>query len=181
MKRFLRNYVLLFCIASLVVIIDQYSKAWIRTNLEIGAIWSPWEWLTPYIRIVHWYNTGVVFGMFQGQGQLFTILSICVAVAILYFFPSVPKEDWALRLAMSLQFGGAIGNLIDRLVYGHVTDFISVGKFPVFNLADASITISVGILVLGIWLQEKEKKARTFQGVAHFPISDSSSDRGKIE
>ena len=70
------------------------------------------------------------------------------------------QDDWLLRLALSLQLGGALGNLIDRLTVGHVTDFISVGNFPVFNLADASITIGAVLLFLDVWLRERaDKKA----------------------
>jgi signal peptidase II len=65
-----------------------------------------------------------------------------------------------MRLAMGLQMGGAIGNLIDRVVVGHVTDFISVGTFAVFNVADASISVGVAVLILGVWLQERRQKAQ---------------------
>jgi len=63
-----------------------------------------------------------------------------------------------LRLAMSMQLGGAIGNLIDRLTIGHVTDFISVGKFAVFNIADASISVGAAVLFVGIWIMERRDK-----------------------
>jgi signal peptidase II len=158
LKRSIRDYIFLLVIAGTVVLLDQLSKAYIRNNLQLNEIWMPWVWLAPYARIVHWYNTGVAFGMFQGQGQIFGIINTIVAIAILYYFPRVPREDWALRTAMGLQLGGAVGNLIDRLTVGHVTDFISVGSFPVFNLADASITIGVGVLLLGMWIQEQRKK-----------------------
>jgi signal peptidase II len=79
-----------------------------------------------------------------------------VVIAILYYFPKVPRNDWVLRLAMGLEFGGALGNLVDRLTQGYVTDFISVGRFPVFNIADASISIGVVIMVLSLWSREKE-------------------------
>ncbi len=144
--------------ASLVILLDQWSKFLIRANLQVGEIWSPWEWLTPYARIVHWYNTGVAFGLFQDQGQLFTVLKIAVSIAIIYYFPRVPVNDWPLRVAIGLQLGGALGNLVDRIAFGHVIDFISVGSFPVFNVADASITIGVAVLILGIWIQERQKK-----------------------
>ena len=107
-------------------------------------------------RIVHWKNTGAAFGIFQGFGNVFTILAIIVSIAILYYFPQVPRRDWTLRLAMGLQLGGAIGNLIDRLLFGSVTDFISLGNFAVFNVADASISIGVAILVLGMLVKERE-------------------------
>lgn len=159
MKKYLRDYATLVLIAGVIVALDQWSKAFIRANLAVGAIWSPWEWLTPYARIVHWYNTGVAFGLFQGRGQIFTILAVIVALAIFFYFPRVPEKDWTLRIAMGLQLGGALGNLIDRIVIGHVTDFISVGSFPVFNVADSSITVGVVILILGVMIQERRDKA----------------------
>jgi signal peptidase II len=61
---------------------------------------------------------------------------------------------------MSLQLSGALGNLIDRLTIGHVTDFVSVGNFPVWNIADASITIGVVVLILGVWITEIEEKKK---------------------
>jgi signal peptidase II len=72
----------------------------------------------------------------------------------------VDAEDWSLRLAMALQLAGAAGNLIDRLMMGKVTDFISVGTFPVLNFADASITIGVFVLLLGVWVKERKEKKK---------------------
>ena len=119
----------------------------------------PWEWLRPYARIVHWYNSGAAFGLFQNGAIVFTVLAIVVAGLILYYFPRTSPHDWTLRLAMGLQLGGALGNLIDRLTRsGQVTDFISLGAFPVFNVADASITVGVIVLVLGAWLKEQGSK-----------------------
>jgi len=139
-------------------LLDQLTKYLVRSALPLGGMWSPWPWLEPYARIVHWYNTGVAFGMFQGFGGVFTVFAILVSAAIIYYYPRVPAQDWPLRLAMGLQMGGALGNMIDRLTIGHVTDFISVGTFAVFNIADSSITVGVLILLLGVYLQERERK-----------------------
>ena len=69
------------------------------------------------------------------------------------------EEDWPLRLAMGMQLAGALGNLIDRLTLGgKVTEFISVGNFPVFNVADSSITLGVVVLVLGVWWKERHEQ-----------------------
>jgi len=153
----IKKYLPLFGIAAVIIVLDQVSKSYIRTHLALGEMWSPWEWLTPYARIVHWYNTGVAFGMFQGLGNIFKYLALLVAAVIIFYYPRVSDEDWSLRLAMSLQLGGALGNLIDRIFNnGMVTDFISVGNFPVFNIADSSITVGVGVLLLGMWLQERK-------------------------
>lgn len=163
---YLRDYLVLFLTSGFIIALDQITKFIIRQNLAVGEIWSPWPWLTPYARIVHWYNTGVVFGLFQGKGDIFTILAIIVAIGIIYYFPRVPAGDWSLRLAMGLQLGGALGNAIDRVLVGHVTDFISVGTFPVFNIADSSITIGVLVLLLGVYLQERANKKKPADGQA---------------
>ena len=98
--------------------------------------------------------------MFKDASMVLTVLAFVVIGAILFYYPQVEKDDWLLRLALSLQLGGALGNLVDRLTIGHVTDFISVGNFPVFNVADASITIGAVLLFLDVWLRERaEKKA----------------------
>lgn len=174
-KETLRAYKTLFLISGAVIALDQLTKALVRTNLGFEQIWSPWPWLMPYARIVHWNNTGAAFGMLQGFGDVFMILAIIVALAILYYFPQVPKEDWPLRLAMGLQLGGAIGNLIDRLTIGRVTDFVSVGTFPVFNVADASISIGVAILIIGVWWKDREEKASQPPSESESP-PDSPSD-----
>jgi signal peptidase II len=157
LKKLLKDYLVLFAIVISVILLDQYTKLLVRNSIPFGDVWAPWPWLLPYARIVHWYNTGVAFGMFQGMGGSFTIVAIIVSVAILYYFPRVPAEDWTLRLAMGLQMGGALGNAIDRVTRGSVTDFISVGNFAVFNIADASITVGVIVLLLGVYLQERRK------------------------
>jgi signal peptidase II len=150
----------LFVISWAIVALDQWTKWLVRTNITLGDMWLPdsISWLMPYARLVNWSNTGTAFGLFQGLGGIFTVLALIVSGVIFYYYPRVPAEDWWLRLAMAFQLGGALGNLTDRVTRGQVTDFISVGKFPVWNVADASITIGVIILVVGVWLKEKNEK-----------------------
>ena len=161
MKRLIEKYGMLFSVAGLIVLFDQWTKSLVRENLPLGATWLPesLEWLSPYARFMHWHNTGAAFGMFQNGAMVFTALAFLVVGAIIYYFPQVEKHDWTLRLAMSMQLGGALGNLLDRLMReGRVTDFISVGSFAVFNVADASISIGTAILLLGVYLQERAAK-----------------------
>jgi signal peptidase II len=157
----LRDYLPLILIAGLLILIDQLTKSYIRANfVPYVDMWAPWDWMLPYARIIHVHNTGVAFGMFQGMGYVFGVLAALVALGIVYYFPRVPREDKLLRLALILQFAGAVGNLIDRIVNGgYVTDFVSVGNFPVFNVADSCITVGVFVLILGVWLQERREKA----------------------
>lgn len=157
LSQYLRDYLILFAFAAVILIIDQTTKSMVRANLALTESWSPWEWLAPYARIVHWKNTGAAFGMLPGFSDVFTVLAIIVAAAILYYFPQVPRDDWLLRLAMGLQFAGALGNLIDRLTIGWVTDFISIWIIPVFNVADLCITTGVVLLLISVWLKERKQ------------------------
>ena len=152
-----RDYMVLVGIASVVVALDQWTKYLVRLNLAIGEAWSPAAWLLPYARILHSNNTGAAFGLFPSGAMVFTVVAIIVSLAILYYFPQVPSDQRALRLALSLQLGGALGNLVSRLLIGTVTDFISLGTFPVFNIADSSISIGTAILVVTMFVLERRE------------------------
>jgi len=175
-KSVIQRYWGIVLIAAVIVALDQWTKWLVRVNIPAGGTWLPESlaWLAPYARVVHWYNTGAAFGIFQNGGMVFTVLAFIVIGAILYYYPHVETADWSLRLAMSMQLGGAIGNLTDRLTIGKVTDFISVGSFPVFNVADASISVGAAVLLLGVWLTERaEKKAK-----AEMPAAGQAGETG---
>lgn len=156
MSRTIRDYLQLFIPVILILVLDQYTKHLVRTNLALGETWMPLEWLAPYARFVHWTNSGVAFGLFQGKGMMFSLIAVAVSVAVIYYYPRIKREDWALRTALVLQMAGALGNLIDRVRFnGKVTDFVSVGSFAVFNVADACITVGVFILLLGVYQQDR--------------------------
>jgi signal peptidase II len=169
LKKFFQKYGYLLAVAGIIIFFDQLTKIIVRSNLDIRETWAPWPWLEPYARIVHWQNTGAVFGILQGFGDVFMVLAMIVSAAIIYYFPQVPKSEWPLRLAMGMQCGGAIGNLIDRLHQGHVTDFISVFNFAVFNIADASISVGVAVLVIGVWIKEGVARRAEQAGAAAQP------------
>ncbi|MEJ5223753.1 MAG: signal peptidase II [Anaerolineales bacterium] len=163
--KLIRAYFPLFLTASLIIALDQWTKWLVRENIPFGGQWLPdgLTWLMPYARLVHWYNTGVAFGLFQGYGWVSGALALVVVGLIIYYYPRPEASEWWMRLALGMQAAGALGNLIDRLTLdGKVTDFISVGTFPVFNIADASITLGVGVLLLGVYLKERaeQKQAR---------------------
>ena len=158
MRSLFAKYSFMFWITGTIVFLDQWTKWLIRSNLPLRATWLPdgLEWLSPYARFVNWHNTGAAFGMFQGGSMVFTVLAFIVIGAIIYYFPQVDKKDWYLCPALSTQLCGAMGNLTDRLTQdGRVTDFISVGNFPVFNIADASISIGTVVLLIGVYIQER--------------------------
>ncbi len=183
MKEKIKSYLLLAGIAGFLILVDQVTKAYVRANLAVYAMWSPWDWMLPYFRFYHTQNTGVAFGMFQGANDLFKLLAILVSIAIIYYYPRVPREDWTLRIALGMQLAGALGNLIDRFTQGFVTDFISVGTFAIFNVADASITVGVGVLILGVYLQERKAKqsAALAEAAAQAEAKQDGQDQNEAE
>lgn len=159
MKKNIRNYLPLLLMAGFIIGIDQLTKAVVRQKIPLGGSWMPIEALRPYARIVHWFNTGAAFGLFQNGSLIFASLAVVVIILIIYYYPQVASNDWTFRVALAMQLAGAAGNLIDRILFaGKVTDFISIGSFAVFNIADGSITIGVIIFVLGAWIKDRKEK-----------------------
>ncbi len=132
-------------IAAVVFIADQVSKAWVlRTWPEpyTGEIPIIENWL----ELTYIQNTGVAFGLFSGVPQLFTVTSLLiVAAAIWFYLKHVDQVHGWLPISLGLIVGGAIGNVVDRIRFGYVVDFIKTfdGRFPVFNIADSCIVVGV--------------------------------------
>ncbi|MGQ0601419.1 MAG: signal peptidase II [Anaerolineales bacterium] len=171
------NQSVVFWVAGLVILIDQYTKYLVRSNLAVGEQWMPIEGLAPYFRLLYIENNGAAFGMFQSGGTVFTIVAILVSAVIVYYAARLGDGQWLLRFVLGLQLGGAIGNLIDRLVNGPVTDFFNVLGFlntPIFNVADLSITTGVILLVLLMWRESREAKSHPHPSEAIRPVDPSS-------
>ena len=124
--------------------VDQLSKYIIRTNFELGESW-PSEGL---LRLTHVTNTGSAFGLFPNQTSLLTVASIVAILLLIYFYRTQVSSSRLLRFAIGLQLGGALGNLLDRLISGAVVDFIDFGWWPIFNVADSSIVVGMTLLVV---------------------------------
>lgn len=166
MKTKSRWYWELILISGVVIILDQILKYIVRTNLQLRETWMPLKWLEPYARIIHWKNTGVAFGLFQGRGWLFTIIGLVVVVMILLIYRRTLDHKRYWRIALALQLGGALGNLIDRInpKLGYVVDFIWIGNFPVFNVADMAIVGGALILIIGMWMTDEAAKEAVAEG-----------------
>lgn len=136
----------LFGIALVVIVLDQYTKALVRQNLPLNTSWMPIPWLDPFVTLTHVRNTGAAFGLFPSLGGVFRLVSLVVVVAIIFFFRQLAATSWLLRIALGLQLGGAAGNLIDRLTLGYVTDFVDVRVWPIFNVADSAIVVGTALL-----------------------------------
>jgi signal peptidase II len=141
-------------LAALVFLLDQFSKYLVRQLLPFG-----WSFPTEgFFRFTHVHNTGSAFGIFQGQNTPLIFISFLGVIILVLIYRSQPYPNNWLRLSLGLQLGGAFGNLVDRLRLGFVTDFIDVGPWPVFNLADASIVTGL-VLLAWIFLRTGRKDA----------------------
>ena len=129
-------------LALLVFLLDQFSKFLVREMLPLRHSF-PYDGL---FRITHTYNTGSAFGIFQGQNTPLIFVSFAGILILALIYRSQARPSNLLRFSLALQLGGAFGNLLDRVRLGHVTDFIDIGPWPVFNLADASIVTGLVIL-----------------------------------
>ena len=147
-----RIWVLLATVA-IAIVADQFTKNLVETNIGLYDQVMIAPWLSPYLTFTHTMNTGAAFSLLPQGGAIFFIVGIIVAALILYYAPRLPVADWLSRIALGLQLGGALGNLIDRVRQGYVTDFIHFQipeinfDFPVFNVADSCIVVGVILLI----------------------------------
>ena len=135
-------------LAAAVVIVDQLTKAWLTGLLAPG---ERREVLGDLVRIVHGQNSGALFGLFQDQALLFGLVSL-VVIALIVGYHAMSGRQPVLSVALGLLLGGAVGNMLDRFRLGHVVDWIDAGigdvRFYTFNVADASITGAILLLLL---------------------------------
>ena len=134
--------------------VDQATKGWVRGNVFPGDS-IPTDGL---FRITHTFNTGGAFGILPNQTTLLMLASIVGIGILLLFLRNAGIPGIWLRTSLGLQLGGAAGNLVDRITLGKVTDFIDIGAWPVFNLADSSIV--VGLVILAWFLMRTPKETR---------------------
>jgi len=146
----------LFLVAALVILADHVTKLFIESWLPLYQSWAPFPEYADYFRLTHVTNTGAAFGLFPGGSAVFAVIAITVAIIIIVYNYQLPGGQLWLRIALGFQLGGALGNLIDRLRLGHVTDFLDFGPWPVFNLADASVVTGVIILAILMLFERPE-------------------------
>ena len=132
-----------FSLALLVVAVDQGTKLWIMDTLFLGQSVP----LLGPVRLTYITNTGTAFGLFQNQAFLLVFAALLGVAALFFYYWRPPWQSPWLTAGLAMQMGGAVGNLIDRLQYGHVIDFIDLRVWPVFNLADSAIVVGVGLLL----------------------------------
>ncbi len=139
--------VVVVAVALVVLVLDQLTKYLVVQNVGMGNVWVPLPGFD-LVRIVGTYNTGTACGYFPQLSFVFTLAPFFILAIVIWFYRSQSKPSWLLTLSVGLIIGGALGNLIDRLRLGYVVDFIQVGTFPIFNVADAAVSTAVVLMLL---------------------------------
>jgi signal peptidase II len=141
---------LLPVVAILILVTDRITKGVVIDNLRPGESWNPVAALERWVSLTYVTNTGAVFGLFPDYGVIFMVIAVVVIVGIIFYYRVYYRHlmgaQWLIQISLGLQLGGALGNLMDRLRYGHVVDFIDFKVWPVFNVADSSLSVGVAIL-----------------------------------
>ena len=142
-----------------VVLLDQATKYAVRSSFYLGES----RQIAPFFQLTYLTNTGIAFSMFQGGNTFFTVFTAFVIIGFgVWYAMNAPRLDGLIKTALVLVAAGAAGNLIDRLVFGHVTDFLDLyaGSYhwPSFNVADSCI--SVGGTLMLIWALKPAEKMK---------------------
>lgn len=145
--------------AIVILVADQVSKALVVANVALG---ERVRLLGDFVQIWHAQNRGAAFSLFQGGSILFLAVSVLSLGMVWYFYRSLRARPWWLHVVLGVILGGTLGNFVDRLRQGYVTDWASVGlgdlRWPTFNVADSSIVVGIGILVLYLLLANPDRR-----------------------
>ena len=156
------KYKLLYIVAIFVFVLDQLTKTWIAHTLPFGSYWAPdsIEVIKDFFYIVHIGNEGAAWGIFHGQGTFLALFALAAIFAIYKLRHSLELKRVSMQIAFGMLIGGVVGNMIDRLIHGHVIDFLDFhlpfsipriledGRYPAFNVADCGIVIGVFTYVI---------------------------------
>ncbi len=152
-------------LALLVVLFDQLSKQWIEAHF---VLYQSLE-ILPFFRLTLVYNQGAAFSFLSDQGGwqrgFFILLALLITLFLLVWLLRMSQRERLAAIALALVIGGAVGNLIDRILFGHVIDFLHLHyhtwHWPVFNLADSAITVGVILLLYDGLLLEPRRSRET--------------------
>ena len=142
-------------IAFLTVFLDQLTKWIVVSSLYLHESHTVVPRILSITRI---HNTGIAFGLFPGMSDVLMIVTLVSIIVVFYFYLTLEHRNNWITVACGLIIGGAMGNLLDRFRLGYVVDFIYFSFWPAFNVADSSVSVGVGILMIGFFLAEREAK-----------------------
>lgn len=145
-----------YLLAFAILLVDQLSKAAVRAIMYVGESIHLIEGI---FHITYVQNRGAAFGMLLGQKLFLIIIPIVAVLVALWYLKEHSDEHWTLHISLSLIISGGVGNLIDRIALGYVTDMFDFRIWPVFNVADIAVCIGAGLLILYTIFYYDKKKA----------------------
>ncbi|WP_284056963.1 signal peptidase II [Thermalbibacter longus] len=158
-----RPIALVGLIAALVLVVDQISKTLVVATLGPSAGGRTLELIPGVLWLLYVENTGAAFGLFQGRNPVLAAVALVIVLLLAIWFRALAAATPWGALALGLQIGGALGNVVDRLRHGFVIDFIDVPFWPTFNLADSAITIGVAILLVVLVRSDAQRASQAEQ------------------
>jgi len=127
--------------------LDQLSKALVKAYIPLGASWAPLKGTEKFFSFTHITNRGIAFGLLPEWGDYFLYIGLVVVFFLIFYHYRLKGAPPFLYLCFGMQLGGALGNLLDRIRYGYVVDFLDFKFWPVFNVADSFITLGTIFMV----------------------------------
>jgi signal peptidase II len=166
-------------VAGIVIALDQWTKMLVRANIPDYTSMAPIPGLEDYLLFEHVHNSGAAFGILQGLGGPLIIVAVIVSLAMLFYIRYIPAAAWFVLVLLGLQLGGAIGNVVDRVNQGYVTDFVRLGipgiyYIPNFNVADNAIVF--GVIGLGIYIMWSDYKKQSEEKQAAAAVAQPAPD-----
>ncbi|CAN5793423.1 signal peptidase II [soil metagenome] len=143
-------------VAAVVIAADQLTKEIIVREIGPGAARRSIEIIPGFFHFTFVRNTGSAFGLFQGQSAILMVLAMGAIVFLAAYYFRKARHDSLVGIALALQLGGAVGNVIDRIRYGYVVDFLDFPRWPTFNMADSAITVGVVLLMYALLFRDYE-------------------------
>jgi len=163
----LRDHLAPLLAVAAILVLDRLTKLWALASLRVadpatGAVGSRTIVLIPgCLDFTYAENTGAAFSLFNGHPGALALVAFVIAAAIFWWYWRTPREHRGMRIALGLVLGGAIGNLIDRVIRGSVVDFIHAfwrgHHWPTFNVADSAICVGIALLILWSYREQKTK------------------------
>ncbi len=160
-----RRWGLFWGVVAVVVILDQLTKTWVDASFELAALGGSTEFIGDLVRISKVYNDGAIFGFFDASASIMAVLTVLVVVAVTWY-------EWRygagmgplVTVGLGLLMGGAIGNFIDRVRFGHVIDFVDMGlgdsRWYAWNVSDAAVSIGIVLLFAAAILGDRAPGVR---------------------
>ena len=184
----IKRWGLLVIVAGGVLALDQWIKRLVVDNLAIGESWEPIPAIANFIRITRSHNTGAAFGAFPWASDVFLALGIVAFIGFVFFYPRLPSHAWMSRISIALIAGGALSNAVDRLLQGHVIDYVHVQLTPtlsnISNIADHAITVGVALLLIDQWRAEQREQAEkesAMNGEINVDVESASFDTPPLQ